>query len=51
MNNRSWHSTIAVPDAEFYRPNFWKMALQRRRRKSPLAIKSIDDRYCALGVG
>jgi hypothetical protein len=24
----------------------WRMTLQRRRGKSPLAIESIDDRYC-----
>jgi hypothetical protein len=24
----------------------WRVALQRRRGKSPLAIESIDDRYC-----
>jgi hypothetical protein len=27
-------------------PCFWRMTLQRWRGKSPLAIESIDDRYC-----
>jgi hypothetical protein len=35
-----------VPDAEINWSNLWKMTLQRRRGKSPLAIESIDDRYC-----
>jgi hypothetical protein len=26
--------------------NFWKMTLQCRRGKSPLAMESISDRYC-----
>jgi hypothetical protein len=46
VNSRSWRSAIAVPDAEINWSNFWKMTLQRRRGKSPLAIESIDDRYC-----
>src|SRR5262245_50520430 len=29
----------------------WRMTLQRRRGKSPLAIESIDDRYCHLPRG
>jgi hypothetical protein len=29
----------------------WKMILQCRRGKSPLAIESIDDRYCRTPRG
>jgi hypothetical protein len=29
----------------------WRMTLQRRRGKSPLAIESIDDRYCHSPCG
>jgi len=45
INNRIRHTEVAAPDAEINRTNFWKMTLQRRRGKSPLAMESINDRY------
>jgi hypothetical protein len=38
INNRNWRSTFVLPDGEINWTNFWKMTLQRLRRKSPLAI-------------
>jgi hypothetical protein len=46
INARSWRSAITVPDPEIDWTIFWKVTFQRWRGKSPLAIESIDDRYC-----
>jgi hypothetical protein len=49
INNR--RTEIAAPDAEIHWTNFWKMTLQRRQGKSPLAMESIDACYCRLPRG
>jgi hypothetical protein len=42
INTRSWRSVIAVPAPEID----WTMLLENELGKSPLAMESINDRYC-----
>ena len=46
INTRNWRSPIAVPEPEIDWTILWRVTLQRRRGKSPLAIESTEDGYC-----
>jgi hypothetical protein len=51
ISTRSRSSAIAVVDSETDWTMLWRVTLQRRQGKSPLAIESIDDCYCRLPRG
>jgi hypothetical protein len=51
LSFRRRSSAIAMLDPEIDRTVFCRMTLQRWRGKFPLAIESIDDRYCRSSRG